>query len=35
MQRNRIVFATKTLWIKTKRKIPSLTDKIDSTGIRG
>jgi hypothetical protein len=32
MQLNRKVFATKTLWIKRKRA-PSLTAKIDSTGI--
>jgi hypothetical protein len=34
MQRNRIIFATKIVWSKTKEKSPSLADNIVKTGLR-
>jgi hypothetical protein len=35
MQLNRIIFATKIVWSKTKKKSPSLADNIVKTGLRG
>jgi hypothetical protein len=34
MQWNRIIFATKIVWSKTKEKNPSLADNIVKTGIK-